>query len=73
MTSVAQKRKEKAQQHFQGSPAKSRELTGFFAASITPTNINYLKKPAMLYWYPPSKTKFSCLCCCKFIEYFVKI
>jgi len=38
MKSGAQKRKEKAQQQFQSSAAKSREPTEFFPASITPTN-----------------------------------
>jgi len=32
MTSGAQKRKEKAQQHFQSSAAKSRKLAEIFAA-----------------------------------------
>jgi len=39
MKSGAQKRKEKAQEQFQSSAAKSRK-PDFFAASITPTNIN---------------------------------
>jgi len=42
--SGAQKRKEKAQQQFQSSVAKSREPTDFFAASITPTNNNSAEK-----------------------------
>jgi len=33
----AQKRKEKAEQQFQSSAAKSRDPTEFFVASITPT------------------------------------
>jgi len=41
--SGAQKRKEKAQEQFQGSAAKSREPSEFFAASITPTNNHLLK------------------------------
>jgi len=44
MKSGAQKRKEKAQQQFQRSAAKSREPTDFFAASITPTNNNLAEK-----------------------------
>jgi len=36
MKSGIQKRKEKAQQQFQSSAAKSREPTEFFVASITP-------------------------------------
>jgi len=40
MKSGAQKRKEKAQQQFQTSAAKSKEPTEFFAASFTPTNNN---------------------------------
>jgi len=44
MKSSAQKRKEKAQQQFQSSAAKSREPTGFFAASITPTSNNLAEK-----------------------------
>jgi len=42
--SGAQKRKEKAQQQFQSSAPKSRELTELFAASITPTNNNLVEK-----------------------------
>ena len=49
MKSGAQKRKEKAQQRFQSSAAKSREPTEFLAASITPTNNNLAEKPVMLY------------------------
>jgi len=45
MKSGAQKRKEKAQQRFQSSDAKSREPKDFFAAPITPTNINLAEKP----------------------------
>jgi len=41
----AQKRKEKVQQQFQSSAAKSRQPTKFVAASITPTN-NYLAEKA---------------------------
>jgi len=44
MKSGAQKRKEKAQQRFQSSAAKSREPTEFLAASITPTNNNLAEK-----------------------------
>jgi len=44
MKSGAQKRKEKAQQQFQSSAAKSREPTEFFTASITPTNNNLAEK-----------------------------
>jgi len=44
MKSDAQKRKEKAQQQFQSSAAKSREPTDFFAASIIPTNNNLAEK-----------------------------
>jgi len=44
MTSGAQKHKEKAQQQFQSSAAKSREASEFFAASITPTNNNLAEK-----------------------------
>jgi len=44
MKSGAQKRKEKAQQQFQSSAAKSRESIEFFAASITSTNINLSEK-----------------------------
>jgi len=44
MTSSAQKRKEKPQQQFQSSAAKSKEPTKFFAASITPTNNNLAEK-----------------------------
>jgi len=74
MKSGAQKRKEKAQQQFQSSAAKSREPTEFFAASITPTKNNSAEKKLLSFTrnYPTSKTKFSCLCCCKFIAYFVK-
>jgi len=74
MTSGAQKRKEKAQQQFQSSAAKSREPTEFFAASITPTNNNLAEKNCnvLLVIIQVERTKFSCLCCFKFIEYFVK-
>ena len=44
MKSGARKRKEKTQQQFQSSAAKSREPTEFFAASITPTNNNLEEK-----------------------------
>jgi len=44
MKSDAQKRKEKAQQQFQSSAAKSRKPKDFFAASITPANINLAEK-----------------------------
>jgi len=44
MKSGAQKRKEKAQQRFQSSDAKSRAPKDFFAAPITPTNINLAEK-----------------------------
>jgi len=44
MKSGAQKCKEKAQQQFQSSAAKSREPTEFFDASITPTNNNLTEK-----------------------------
>ena len=44
MKSGAQKRKEKAQQQVQSSAAKSRKPKDFFAASITPTNINLSEK-----------------------------
>jgi len=44
MKSRAQKRKEKAQEQFQSSAAKSRKQKDFFAASITPTNINLAEK-----------------------------
>jgi len=40
----AQKRKEKAQQQFQSSAAKSREPTEFLAASITRINNNLAEK-----------------------------
>jgi len=40
----AQKRKDKAQQSFQSSAAKSREPTEVFAASITPTNNKLAEK-----------------------------
>jgi len=44
MKSGAQKPKEKAQQQFQSSAAKSREPWEFFAASIIPTNNNLAEK-----------------------------
>ena len=44
MKSGAQNRKEKAQQQFQSSAAKSREPTEFFAASINPTNNSSVEK-----------------------------
>jgi len=44
MKSGTQKRKEKAQRQFQSSAAKSRELTEFFAASITCTTNNLAEK-----------------------------
>jgi len=40
----AQKPKEKAQQQFQSSAAKSRQPTKFVAASITPTNNSLAEK-----------------------------
>ena len=50
MKSGAQKRKEKAQQQFQSSAAKSRNLKDFFLLfpSLLPTSIS-LKKPVILY------------------------
>jgi len=71
MKSGAQKRKEKAQQQFQSSAAKSREPSEYFAASIT-NSLAEKSCNALLVIIPTSKTKFSCLCCCTFIEYFVK-
>jgi len=44
MKSGAQKRKEKAQQQFQSSAAKSRKPKDAFAASITPNTINLAEK-----------------------------
>jgi len=44
MKSGAQTRKDKAQQQFQSSAAKSREPREFFAASTTPTNNNLAEK-----------------------------
>jgi len=44
MKSGVQKRKDKAQQQFQSSAAKSREPKEFFAVSITPTDINLADK-----------------------------
>jgi len=44
MKSGGQKAKDKTQQQFQSSAAKSREPTELFAASITPTNNNSAEK-----------------------------
>jgi len=44
MKSCVQKHKEKAQQQFQSSAAKSREPSEFFAASIIPANNNLAEK-----------------------------